>query len=464
MKKFETEKITDLSEIFFALMGGCPEDIREIENFMKTSPLNQLMFASDIERIIKYDGFFPDETVDAVYSLLPIEIPLGANKNEILMPQAFRKINAARVALPASRVIDISFPKAISVYTQNYSDKNKKLVRILCNIKDQREENLLYPTNSSLNSEVKNEKQTPIKTKRPYRSARKTRYGSRYKKGELPQFVVKQMQKVKEEKERQQKEDKNRQKEEKKLRCSREKQQQKAQERETYKLQKEQEKEIKNALKRLKAEKEKEEKLKKQEASKIYIQRKNRRQQKQILREREQQQRLRQEEQVKVWQEIARLDNKKQELEKRKNTPFEQLSVEDQEKEKQRRRMAELRKWRPRKDTRIKIEDLTPEEQEIVREANRRRNAVYRVRHREEIRASRNEARARLKQDDPELLKEMDRKNNAKPARKKAARNYYLTHNAPGIVINSNNKKNNSDVTDSSLSPLIQGFLNTKSR
>lgn len=431
MKKFETEKITDLSEIFFALMGGCPEDIREIENFMKTSPLNQLMFASDIERIIKYDGFFPDETVDAVYSLLPIEIPLGANKNEILMPQAFRKINAARVALPASRVIDISFSKAISVYTQNYPDKNKKLVRILCNIKDQREENLLYPTNSSLNSEVKNEKQTPIKTKRPYRSARKTRYGSRYKKGEMPQFVVKQMQKVKEEKERQQKE---------------------------------QEKEIKNALKRLKAEKEKEEKLKKQEASKIYIQKKNRRQQKQILREREQQQQFRQEEQVKVWQEIARLDNKKQELEKRKNTPFEQLSVEDQEKEKQRRRMAELRKWQPRKDTRIKIEDLTPEEQEIVREANRRRNAVYRVRHREEIRASRNEARARLKQDNPELLKEMDRKNNAKPARKKAARNYYLTHNAPGIVINSNNKKNNSDVTDSTLFALQQELLNTKSR
>ena len=431
MKKFETEKITDLSEIFFALMGGCPEDIREIENFMKTSPLNQLMFASDIERIIKYDGFFPDETVDAVYSLLPIEIPLNAGKNEVLTVQAFRKINAARVALPASRVIDISFPKAISVYTRNYPDKNKKLVRILCNIKDQREENLLYPTNSSLNSEVKNEKQTPIKTKRPYRSARKTRYGSRYKKGEMPQFVVKQMQKVKEEKERQQKE---------------------------------QEKEIKNALKRLKAEKEKEEKLKKQEASKIYIQKKNRRQQKQILREREQQQQFRQEEQVKVWQEIARLDNKKQELEKRKNTPFEQLSVEDQEKEKQRRRMAELRKWRPRKDTRIKIEDLTPEEQEIVREANRRRNAVYRERHREEIRASRNAARARLKQDNPELLKEMDRKNNAKPARKKAARNYYLTHNAPGIVINSNNKKNNSDVTDSTLFALQQELLNTKSR
>ena len=431
MKKFETEKITDLSEIFFALMGGCPEDIREIENFMKTSPLNQLMFASDIERIIKYDGFFPDETVDAVYSLLPIEIPLNAGKNEVLTVQAFRKINAARVALPASRVIDISFPKAISVYTRNYPDKNKKLVRILCNIKDQREENLLYPTNSSLNSEVKNEKQTPIKTKRPYRSARKTRYGSRYKKGEMPQFVVKQMQKVKEEKERQQKE---------------------------------QEKEIKNELKRLKAEKEKEEKLKKQEASKIYIQKKNRRQQKQILREREQQQQFRQEEQVKVWQEIARLDNKKQELEKRKNTPFEQLSVEDQEKEKQRRRMAELRKWRPRKDTRIKIEDLTPEEQEIVREANRRRNAVYRERHREEIRASRNAARARLKQDNPELLKEMDRKNNAKPARKKAARNYYLTHNAPGIVINSNNKTNNSDVTDSTLFALQQELLNTKSR
>ena len=442
MKKFETEKITDLSEIFFALMGGCPEDICEIENFMKTSPLNQLMFASDIERIIKYDGFFPDETVDAVYSLLPVEIPLKSDKNEVLTVQKFRQINAARIALPASRVIDISFPKAISVYTRNYPDKNKKLVRILCNIRNQQEENLLYHTNSNLNSEVKNEKKTPIKTKRPCRSARKTRYGSRYKKGEMPQFVVEQMQKVKEEKERQQKE---------------------------------QEKEIKNALKNLKAEQGKEEKHKKQEASKIYIQKKNRRQQKQILQEREQQQQFRQEEQIKVWREIARLDNKKQEMEKRKNTPFEQLSVEDQEKEKQRRRMAELRKGQPRKDTRKKIGDLPPEEQEIVREANRRRNAVYRERHREELRASRNEARARLKQDNPELLKEMDRKNNAKPARKKASRRYYLMNKEKCAERNRNNPnrsiinkkykmKKRLIKTGPVLSSLIQGLLNTKSR
>ena len=83
MEKFETEKLSDLADVFCSLMGGYPESIREIEEFMKNSPLKELIFASDVEQILKYDGFFSDETVDAVYTLLPVKIKLNQNKNII---------------------------------------------------------------------------------------------------------------------------------------------------------------------------------------------------------------------------------------------------------------------------------------------------------------------------------------------------------------------------------------------
>jgi hypothetical protein len=123
MKKFEVEKISDLSEVFYAMMGGKPEKTEEIDAFIKQSPLKELLFSTDVIRILEYDGFFSEETVDAIYCLLPCKIPLSKDRNWLMTPQAFRKLSADRVNRPASRFIDIPLSKANRVFFDRFRGK-----------------------------------------------------------------------------------------------------------------------------------------------------------------------------------------------------------------------------------------------------------------------------------------------------------------------------------------------------
>ena len=168
------------------------------------------------------------------------------------------------------------------------------------------------------------------------------------------------------------------------------------------------------------------------------------------------------------------MDKKKQDLEERKNKPLGNLTEEERNKEKNRRHMAEYRA-KNKKNTRKKMSELTPEEQELRREENRRRNAIYRERHREELRAYHNARRAQMKAENPELLKELDRKNNAKAGRKQAGRKYYLLNREKLNTQNKNNPnraqinkryktKKRLEKTGAVISSLIQGLLNFKGR
>ena len=74
MKPYKPEKIESLPDIFYALMGGKPDDLIELKEFLKHNNLNRLLFATDIDNIFRYDGYFAEETIAAVYALLPIEI------------------------------------------------------------------------------------------------------------------------------------------------------------------------------------------------------------------------------------------------------------------------------------------------------------------------------------------------------------------------------------------------------
>ncbi len=130
MKKFETQKANDLSDVFFAVMGGRPEKIEEIEAFMAHSPLKKLFFTADMNRILEYDGFFADEAVDAVYALLPAKIPLSATHSWLMTPQEFRKLNAARINRPASRFIDISLSKVTEIYFTHFKSKIYELKKL----------------------------------------------------------------------------------------------------------------------------------------------------------------------------------------------------------------------------------------------------------------------------------------------------------------------------------------------
>lgn len=133
MKKFETQKANDLSDVFFAVMGGRPEKIEEVESFMAHSPLQKLFFTADMNRILEYDGFFAEEAVDAVYALLPVKIPLSETHEWLMTPQEFRRLNAARINRPASRYIDIPLSKTTEIFFTYLKPK-------ICELKRLREE------------------------------------------------------------------------------------------------------------------------------------------------------------------------------------------------------------------------------------------------------------------------------------------------------------------------------------
>lgn len=128
MKKLNLEKCESLADVFSAAIGGRPESFKEIKEFMEKSPLNQLVYATDIDRIINYDGFFADEVIDAVYALLPVKLQIAPNRVWIMTPQAFRKLNAQQITKTASHFISISLTQALSMYVLNFENKIKQVI------------------------------------------------------------------------------------------------------------------------------------------------------------------------------------------------------------------------------------------------------------------------------------------------------------------------------------------------
>ncbi len=140
MKNFETDKITDLADVFYALLGGKPDNVKEIDAFMENSPLNRLLYTSDVVRILEFDGFFADETVLAVYSLLPIKIPVNKKQNIILSPKTFMRLNQERINRPSCHLINISFTQAQEIIQNEYDLKIQRVIETLADIRMRKHE------------------------------------------------------------------------------------------------------------------------------------------------------------------------------------------------------------------------------------------------------------------------------------------------------------------------------------
>ena len=320
MKKLNIEKCEDLSDVFCAVMGGRPESIREIEAFIVQSPLKELFFAEDLNIVINYDGFFADETIDAVYAMLPAELTLKDDKKWIMTPQTFHKLNAQKIQRPASKLVNISFPKAFRASTLYLEPKILEVIKLV--------------------KEQKQRKENAAKT------------------APAPKPVEKPV-----------------------------------------------------VPKKTKAQIEAEEKERK----------------------------------AAIRREKARL------------------------------RMRKHRAEHPeaRKSYYVRYADLSPEEREKQQKANRERNRVYREKNREKIRKTRNEQRAKMKQENPELLKEIDRQHNANANRKESCRRYYERHKQEVLQRTNNNPmkkvynarykaKKRLQQTAPIIASIVQGVLNSK--
>lgn len=107
---------------------------------------------------------------------------------------------------------------------------------------------------------------------------------------------------------------------------------------------------------------------------------------------------------------------------------------------------------------------------------SRKANRAYRENNREEIRERRNNDRARLKAENPELLKEMDRKHNAAANRTQTCRTYYQKHKeeinrkarnnpkVPTYKRRYQNKKRWQEKTGVKVMSLLQAIISAKQR
>lgn len=126
-------------------------------------------------------------------------------------------------------------------------------------------------------------------------------------------------------------------------------------------------------------------------------------------------------------------------------------AMNEQQREEVREKNREYkRKWRAEhpdkvaeKAERRKERRKNRKEIDIISEriASRINNRKYRENNREKIRQRNNAARQRLKLENPELLKDLDKKNNSRPNRKKVCRDYYYKHKEE-IKLRSQNNPN----------------------
>lgn len=124
MKKYSQDTIDSLAELFCAWMGGAPENDKEIKSFLESSRMGELIAPRDLENIIAGRGYFPQETILSVYTLVPVKVKMKS-KELAFFPQTFNKLNQKVSQTPNSCIININFAKASEVYEQGYAEKYK---------------------------------------------------------------------------------------------------------------------------------------------------------------------------------------------------------------------------------------------------------------------------------------------------------------------------------------------------
>ena len=390
MKELNLEKCESLADVFCALIGGRPDDVDEIKNFMIKSPLRQLIHIADMDRIINYDGFFSDEVVDAIYALLPPKLKIAPNRTWIMTPQAFRKLNAAQLNKPACRFINVSMQKAMHIYMVNYENKIKRVINAINGIEDEPEK-----------EEIKAQ---PVEQSALEKKRARNRLNDQ----------------------------KRRRKELKKQKTADSKKTSAASAKKTTLT------EEKPVIITVKAEPQ--EVTKKQIPSKIR--------------------------KIKDPQKWAKVAARLGQIKKLYASTTSKKKRKELKKEISRLQAAKYRLENPGawKKNYKKISELPPEKQAKRRAGNRRRNDTFRDIHREELRVYHNNRRAQEKAENPEAVKEKDKKHNSS-AEAKAAKKRYYEKNAKQVIeraVRHNKIKRFKQKTGPVILGLLQGIINSK--
>ena len=390
MKHYNVSKLSDLSDLFCAIIGGKPESLEEIDWFLQKNPLNQLLSKNDVEKVIEYGGYFAEEQIDSVYALLPVEINLK-NQKFILYPQELRRLNYASSLQAGSRIVNISFDKAFVILINHFNNKIQRIIARKNEIQNGltntephtanfNETNVISQKDMDSTAQRNNLQNQP---ESPESNTSKKRSKISSYQRSLAYQRNRQTMKNKEFQEQVEKDIKQKEREEKLEKLW--------QERETFEKKKEKESE------ELEKKKQEQEALKKKQE--------------------------------------PQTPKKKRKSSYNPDAYQHKLAAMSEEelsalRAKHAEQMRIYRREHPEKikSYYVKYENLSEEEREEKRAGNRRRNEKYRANHKSLISQKFKDRRAKLKAENPELLKAMDKQNNAKANRKKICNTYYQKH------------------------------------
>ena len=127
MKAYNKESIDCLSDIFYAWMGGLPSEQADVKKFLQTSGLEQLISEKDLTEVMNDEAYFSEETMLAVYALVPVKLKAG-KKEFAIFPQEFNKLNNKASGIKGARPVNIDFSRAAKVLDEHYPAKYKYLV------------------------------------------------------------------------------------------------------------------------------------------------------------------------------------------------------------------------------------------------------------------------------------------------------------------------------------------------
>lgn len=145
MREFVKNKIDTLADLFCAWMGGIPDNDNEIKDFLqKNEELTALINHRDIEHIVHFHASFPPETVRAVYSLVPVKLPLANGKELVIFEKKFIAMNEAENKRLNSRTVNVDMSRAYKVFMTKYPAKARFMAKNKIKFKSHNER-LLFP-------------------------------------------------------------------------------------------------------------------------------------------------------------------------------------------------------------------------------------------------------------------------------------------------------------------------------
>lgn len=145
MQEFVKNKIDTLADLFCAWMGGIPDNDNEIKEFLqKNEELAELINHRDIEHIVHFHASFPPETVRAVYSLIPVKIPLANGKELVIFEKKFMAMNEAESRRLNSRTVNVDMSRAYKFFMTKYPSKARFMAQNKIKFKSHNER-VLFP-------------------------------------------------------------------------------------------------------------------------------------------------------------------------------------------------------------------------------------------------------------------------------------------------------------------------------